>query len=174
MVTHFIDLTQHMAHSIPGFWRRLICLIYESFILLAVVFIASLIFHLIFRDTQASYFKPLFQLYLLIIMGYYFTWFWTHGGQTLAMQTWKMRLVSRDGKALTRQQAIARFLYAFLGIIIFVLIDQMLPFNFVSHSHLVLMSTLIFGSGFIWAVFDHDHQFLHDRLAGTRIIKLDN
>ncbi len=163
-----------MTHSAPGFWRRIICLIYESFILLAILFIASLIFHLIFTTTQAAYFKPLFQFYLFVIMGYYFTWFWTHGGQTLAMQTWKMRLVSKNGGALTRKQAIMRYLCALIGILIFVIIDQILPFNFISYYQLVFISILIFGSGFIWALFDRDHQFLHDRLAGTRIIKIEN
>jgi uncharacterized RDD family membrane protein YckC len=113
---------------------------------LAILFIASLIFHLVFSNTHTAYFRPLFQFYLLIIMGYYFIWFWTHGGQTLAMQTWKMRLVSAEnGEKLTKKQAITRYLFALIG-------------NF------------FFGLGIIWALFDRDHQFLHDRLAGTRII----
>ncbi|MEK6685805.1 MAG: RDD family protein [Pseudomonadota bacterium] len=136
-----------MTDTTPGFWRRIICLIYESLLLLAVLFIASFIFHLIFRDTNAVYFRPLFQFYLLVIMGYYFIWFWTHGGQTLAMQTWKMRVVSVDGSSLTKKQAITRYLLALVGI-------------------------LLFGTGIIWALFDRDRQFLHDRLAGTRIIRL--
>lgn len=136
-----------MTDTTPGFWRRIICLIYESLLLLAVLFIASFIFHLIFRDTNAVYFRPLFQFYLLVIMGYYFIWFWTHGGQTLAMQTWKMRVVSVDGSSLTKKQAITRYLLALVGI-------------------------LLFGAGIIWALFDRDRQFLHDRLAGTRIIRL--
>ncbi len=110
---------------------------------------ASFIFHLIFSDTHTAYFRPLFQFYLLVIMGGYFIWFWTHGGQTLAMQTWKMRLVSADGSGLTKKQAITRYLLALIGI-------------------------FLFGSGIIWALFDRDHQFLHDRLAGTRIIKIEH
>lgn len=137
-----------MTYTTPGFWRRAVCLIYELLLLLAVLFIASFLFHLIFRDTQAVYFRPLFQFYLLVIMGYYFTWFWTHGGQTLAMQTWKMRVISMDGKSLNKKQAITRFLLAVTGI-------------------------FIFGIGIIWALFDRDHQYLHDRIAGTRIIILE-
>ena len=84
-----------MTDTTPGFWRRIICLIYESLLLLAVLFMPAL-FSSYFRDTNAVYFRPLFQFYLLVIMGYYFIWFWTHGGQTLA-KTWKMRVVSVDG-----------------------------------------------------------------------------
>ncbi len=138
-----------MANSTPGFWRRIICMIYEFLLLLAVLFLASFIFHLIFSDPQATYFRPLFQFYLLVIMGYYFSWYWTHGGQTLAMQTWKMRLVAADGSSLTKKQALTRYLFA-------------------------LISIFFFGVGIIWALFDRDHQFLHDRLAGTRIIKKEN
>lgn len=138
-----------MTYSTPGFWRRIICLIYEFLLLLAVLFIASFIFHLIFSDTHASYFRPLFQFYLLIIMGCYFIWYWTHGGQTLAMQTWKMRLISANGEKLTKKQAVSRYLFA-------------------------LISIFFFGVGIIWALFDRDHQFLHDRLAGTRIIQVEN
>ncbi len=138
-----------MTYTTPGFWRRIICLVYEFLLLLAVLFIASFIFHLIFSDTKAVYFKPLFQFYLLVIMGYYFIWFWTHGGQTLAMQTWKMRVVTAEGSGLTKKQAITRYLLA-------------------------LICNFFFGLGIIWALFDRDHQFLHDRLAGTRIINIKN
>jgi uncharacterized RDD family membrane protein YckC len=137
-----------MTYPTPGFGRRIICLIYEFLLLLAVLFIASFIFHLIFSDINAAYFKPLFQFYLLVIMGYYFIWFWTHGGQTLAMQTWKIRIVAADGGGLTNRQAITRYLLA-------------------------LPSVFLLGIGVFWALFDRDHQFLHDRLAGTRVINLE-
>ncbi|MBS0588059.1 RDD family protein [Nitrosomonas sp.] len=162
-----------MTYSTPKFWRRIICLIYDFLLILAVLFIASFIFHFIFSDTQATYFKPLFQFYLFTIMGYYFTWFWTHGGQTLAMQTWKMRLVSADGRGLTKKQAVVRYLFSLTGIFFFVVVNYLFPINFISYQQLALVSVLIFGSGFIWALFDPDHQYLHDRLAGTRIIKLE-
>ncbi len=138
-----------MLHSKIGFWRRIASILYESLLLLGVIFVASFIFHLIFRDPNAAYFRPLYQFYLLVIMGYYFTWFWTHGGQTLAMQTWKMRVVTKDGKPLDKRKAASRYLLAIVGI-------------------------LFFGIGLIWALFDRDHQFLHDKLAGTQIIKVED
>lgn len=131
----------------PGFWRRIICLLYEFLILLAIIFIASFIFHLVFRDTNASYFKPLYQLYLSFVMGYYFIWFWTHGGQTLAMQAWKIRIVTSEGQMLSNRKAIIRYLLAVTG-------------------------TLFLGAGFLWALIDREHLYLHDRLTGTRLIKI--
>lgn len=132
-----------------GFWRRVVSLIYEFLLLLGILFVASFVFHLVFRDPTAVYFRPLFQSYLLVTMGYYFTWFWTRGGQTLAMQTWKMRVVTAGGKKLNMRQAIVRYLLAVAGI-------------------------LFFGCGLLWAIFDRNHQYLHDRLAGTKIVKVEN
>jgi len=122
-------------------------MIYESLLLIAVLFVASYIFHLVFHDPNSIFFKPVHQLYLLLVMGTYFIWFWTHGGQTLAMQTWKLRLTTTVGEGISLKQAIARYLFAVVGI-------------------------SLFGFGIFWALFDRDHQFLHDRLAGTRIVNV--
>ena len=103
----------------PGFWRRLLSMIYELLLLVAVLFIAGLIFHLIFRDTDSPFFKIFFQLYLLSVAGIDLIWFWTHGGQTLAMQTWKLRVISADGKKISIRQAIARYLFAVTSISFF-------------------------------------------------------
>ncbi len=134
--------------SIPGFWRRLLSMTYELLLLVAVLFIAGLIFHLMFHDTDSPFFKIVFQLYLLSVAGIDLIWFWTHGGQTLAMQTWKLRVISADGKKISMRQAIARYLFA-------------------------VTSISFFGCGVLWALFDRDRQFLHDRLAGTKIINVE-
>jgi uncharacterized RDD family membrane protein YckC len=132
----------------PGFMRRLVSMLYEMLLLIAVLFIASFIFHLVFQDTSSILFRPMFQIYLLLIAGIYFTWFWTHGGQTLPMQTWKLRVVSADAHQLGLKQAIARYLFAVIGF-------------------------FFLGFGILWALFDRDRLFLHDRLAGTRIVRIE-
>jgi uncharacterized RDD family membrane protein YckC len=136
-----------MKAFVPGFWRRVLSMVYESLILTAVLFIASFIFHLVFRDTSSILFRPAFQLYLLLIAGVYFTWFWTHGGQTLPMQTWKLRVISSDGQCLYLKQALARYLFAVIGV-------------------------FLLGCGILWALIDREGLFLHDRLAGTRIVNV--
>jgi len=152
-----------MTNSAPKFRRRLLSLTYESFLLLAVLMIAGVIFHLIIRDTEAAYFMPLFQFYLLVVMGAYFIWFWTHGGQTLAMQTWKMRVVNAEGNKLEIKQAIVRYLLAVSIVLLFSVAGVLL---------LGVAGALFFCVGFMWALFDRDKQFLHDRLAGTRIVEI--
>ncbi|WP_300087945.1 RDD family protein [uncultured Nitrosomonas sp.] len=136
-----------MDGVVPGFGRRMLALMYEALLLLGVWFIAAFLFHLVFRDPAAEYFRPLFQFYLLVVGGIYFIWFWTHGGQTLAMQTWKLRLVSANDERLSTQQAMVRYLMAVIGI-------------------------SFLGFGLLWALFDRDRQFLHDKVARTRIIRV--
>ena len=163
------------SNATIGFWRRVVSLIYESLLLLAIWFIASFIFHLVFRDPTAVYFRPLFQFYLLVVTGYYFTWFWTRGGQTLAMQTWKMRVITVDGYRLKMRQAMARYLLAVSGTL-FPGVASAIFFFWVSGGNMALGvagGILFSGLGFLWAFFDRDHQYLHDRLAGTQIVKVE-
>lgn len=136
-----------MDGLVPGFGRRMLALMYEALLLLGVWFIAAFLFHLVFLDPAAEYFRPLFQFYLLVVGGIYFIWFWTHGGQTLAMQTWKLRLVSANDERISTQQAMVRYLMAVIGI-------------------------SFLGFGLLWALFDRDRQFLHDKVARTRIIRV--
>ena len=135
------------SSGIPKLWQRLLCLLYDFLLLFAVIFMASLVFVPLFSSIDPLYFKPFYQFYLLTIMGVYFIWFWTHGEQTLAMQTWKLRIVDSKGQSITKKQAITRYLLALV----------LYPFFFIT---------------LIWMFFDRDRQFLHDRIAGTRIIKL--
>ncbi|MCC8995810.1 MAG: RDD family protein [Nitrosomonas sp.] len=135
------------SSGIPKLWQRLLCLLYDFLLLFAVIFMASLVFVPLFSSIDPLYFKPFYQFYLLTIMGVYFIWFWTHGGQTLAMQTWKLRIVDSKGQSITKKQAITRYLLALV----------LYPFFFIT---------------LIWMFFDRDRQFLHDRIAGTKVIKL--
>jgi len=124
----------------PSVFRRLASMLYESLVLGAVMFVAALIFILL-RNPQAPGAMPFFQAYLLLVMLGYFSWFWTHGGQTVAMRAWRFRVERADGRPLRFAQASVRFALAWF-----------LPVSIV------------------WAWFDRDQQFLHDRLARTRLV----
>ena len=129
-----------------GVGRRLASGLYELLILLAVIFIASLPFSYLFGDATHGWKRHLMQAWVLAVMAGYFGWFWTHGGQTLPMKTWRFRVVRADGSALGWPRALHRFVLALLGF-------------------------LALGLGFLWAFFDRERQFLHDRLAGTRLVE---
>lgn len=122
-------------------------MLYESLLLLGVLSVGFLLPHLIAGIAlQHTADGRLLMLHVFLLLGGYFVWFWRHGGQTLAMQTWRIRLIrARDGLTPTWTQALLRYLLSW-------------------------PSLLFYGAGLIWGLFDRDRQFLHDRLAGTRLV----
>jgi uncharacterized RDD family membrane protein YckC len=126
--------------------RRLLSLIYEALLLAALLWCAALLFGAIEIEAATRHARALFQAYLVLVTGAYFTWQWTHGGQTLPMKTWRLRLVSVSGDTVGPRLAWLRYAIALAG-------------------------SLAGGIGFVWALVDPDRQFLHDRLAGTRVVR---
>jgi uncharacterized RDD family membrane protein YckC len=97
-------------------------------------------------DASSGWRRHALQAWIVVVLGLYYTWFWTRGGQTLPMRTWHMRLVrASDGGPVNPGRAAHRFAIAVLG-------------------------GLAAGLGFAWALVDRDGQFLHDRLAGTALV----
>ena len=125
--------------------RRLLSLLYESLLLAAVLLAGTLPVVMLTRTWDPAIARTVLQLSLLGLCGLYCVWQWIGAGQTLPMKTWRLRVVTPDGAPLTAARATARYALA-------------------------LVSTFMLGLGFVWALLDREHLFLHDRLAGTRII----
>ena len=133
-----------MTAAAPSLRRRLASMLYEAILLFAVAFLATWLFQLAAGtiDITAGWRRNALQAFIVAIFAAYFLWSWLRGGQTLAMKTWRIRLVD-----ITPQKAILRFLYA-----------------------LVLVPT---GISILWAALAKDRQFLHDRLAGSRLVSVE-
>src|SRR5262249_43712524 len=112
----------------------------------AVAFFAGLAFYGAGQGRLIGGTRLLFQVYIFLVLGVYFVACWTRGGRTLPMQTWKIRIVRRDGAPVEVHRAALRYAIAWI-------------------------SLLAAGAGFFWAWLARDRQFLHDRLAGTRLVK---
>ncbi|MGD9953077.1 MAG: RDD family protein [Burkholderiales bacterium] len=120
--------------------RRLASMLYEAVLLFAVAFFAGFAFHFASRGAPLEgWLRHAHQLFVAAMLAAYFLWCWLRGGQTLAMKTWRVRLVG-----VTPRRALLRFMLA-----------------------LVLVPT---GLSILWVLFDRERQFLHDRLAGTRLV----
>ena len=111
------------------------------------MFIATFPFLAFLGDSTHGWRRHLLQAWIVFVVGVYFTWFWSRGGQTLPMKTWRIRLVRYDGAPVGKGRAVHRYLVAILGL-------------------------AALGAGFLWALVDRDRQFLHDRLAGTALVDL--
>ena len=137
--------------------KRLAAIIYDLFLIIALFFVLGIIVSSIttfaFNHGQAitaSHPFYLLQQFLLlftfIACGFlFYAWFWTHGGQTLGMKTWKIRLISDNGKPVSWKQASIRFLVG-------------------------LFSCAFAGLGFISAIWHRDKKTWHDHISKSHLI----
>lgn len=145
---------------------------YEATLLFAVAFVATWLFQFAAGGAIVQgWQRTAMQVYLAAVFAAYFLWCWLRGGQTLAMKTWGIRLVVPGKKGIPARVALARLVYAafFIGSFCAALVGA-----FVHHNPLLAFITLaVSGVSLGWALFDRDRQFLHDRLAGTRLVLVD-
>lgn len=128
-----------------GLLRRLAAIGYDLLLLAAVDFIATAIILVFTSGVAVESANPFYKLYLLLIAYAYFSWQWTHGGQTLGMRAWKICLYDEHNGPVSWQLATKHFLFA-------------------------IVSWLLAGSGFIWSLFDPEKRTLHDRWSKTRLL----
>lgn len=136
----------------------------------AVLFGAVWIFSTLMEQRHALYLRSALQDWLFLVLGIYFVWFWTHGGQTLAMKTWKIRLTAIDGKPVKLWRAIARYLLAWLSILPGLALAWLLG---AQEGMLILIPLANVAIWVLATYLDPERQFLHDRLAGTRLTAAD-
>ncbi len=156
--------------------RQLISLIYDGLLLIAVLLIASAI---TIPLTHAGIIKPnspLLSLYLLTVCFLFYASFWVHGGQTLGMHVWHIRIKQKDGSAITWKQALIRFLSSLpaWGILTLGLIRQFVPekiqANYFTDWILALSPAWLLVIACIWLVIDHWENSWRDKLSGTFMV----
>jgi uncharacterized RDD family membrane protein YckC len=111
----------------------------------------------------------LFSIYYL-----FFGWFWTHGGQTLGMRAWHMRLVTSEGKLISWKQGFFRFIVS-LPMWLFWFLALLHKFKTFEIPFLnQVPNWMIFVLATIWLLIDHLPNNWRDRLTGTYIIHIPN
>ncbi|MGD8477142.1 MAG: RDD family protein [Burkholderiales bacterium] len=130
--------------ELAGIWRRLAALAYESVLVFAIVFIAGYLFVALVGQSPQGPLRIAFYLYLIAVSGGYFVFCWVRSGQTLAQKSWGIRVAGVNGSLLNWRKAVLRYLLA--------------------------VASIGSGIGLLWAIVDPQHQFLHDRLAGSRLV----
>ncbi len=140
-----------------GLARRLGAMLYDSLLVFAVTWtvtaavIALRVWMSGAEEVQADAGRAasglLLQMPLFVAIALFFVWFWSRSGQTLGMQSWRLRLETEDGHLIGWQTGLTRLLLA-------------------------LLSFLCLGAGYWWILFDQDRRAWHDRLTGTRVVVL--
>ena len=130
-----------------GLFRRLLAALYDGFILIAVMFLATALALMAGWDDVTAGKDPLFTAYLLAACLLYFAPMWRRG-MTVGMRAWRLRIEGLEGRAPTWRQCALRFITA-------------------------IGSWACLGLGFAWALFDGQKRSWHDMASRTRLIRIE-
>jgi uncharacterized RDD family membrane protein YckC len=152
-------------------WRRLAAMVYDSLLIFAVLVIIGATTLPFTNGLGISRDNIVFKFYLFGALYAFLGWFWTHGGQTLGMRAWKIKLLQRNGYPVTWHLAFFYYLVSLpmWGFLIFAIAVNagIIPTPaFLAHSpHWILYSLAL-----VWFVIDHLPNNWRERVAGLRMV----
>lgn len=151
-------MSENISVASVGIMRRLAAIIYDLFLLVAVILVAVSLFTIVVESLagqsssgellETPWIKLLFQLYLSLVSALFYIWFWTHGGQTLGLKVWKLKVVDESLSEPGMKKAILRLAWS-------------------------IVTCIPFGIGFLWMLFNKNRLTLYDQLSGTRLVQLE-
>ncbi len=159
-----------------GLLRRLSAMIYDSLLLLAVLILATVPALLFTHGVATRSGNPFVGTWLFMVSFLFFAWFWTHGGQTLGMRAWKIRLQQSDIRAISLWQALLRFItglpaWVVLGLGIFICSTPAANHLPASLQKLEsLPCVILIAPGFLWLIIDHWPNSWRDRFTQTQVL----
>ena len=127
-------------------WRRLLSILYDSFLIFALLIIMSMPFYS-FNIEEDFTLKVMMQIYFYFIIQFFFVWFWVNNQATLGMRSWGITIVDESGNGISYKRAIIRF-------------------------NMAIISFAIFGLGFFISIVRKDKKCMHDIISKTYLIKL--
>ena len=154
----------------PSLKRRLICLVYEAFLVTAVVMLALFLFLFVTQRLASTAVEIGRQIVFFLAAGAYFIYCWSGSGHTLAMKTWRIKLVKVGYATVPFKNAALRYLLAWMWLLPAIVVCWLLGLT--GKADVALAVALGIVAWAMTALLDKDRQFLHDRLAGTRLISL--
>ena len=128
----------------PGFFRRLGAQLYDAFLLAGLLLLAQAFLYLFATDESIRYYQSLDRSYLIAVSFLFYGWFWTHGGQTLGLRAWKIKVLTLDQKPISWKQSLLRFVTA-------------------------IISWAGLGLGFMWILIDKNRYSWHDHVSKTAL-----
>jgi uncharacterized RDD family membrane protein YckC len=151
----------------PALRRRLAAMLYEGVLLFGIVFIAGYLFSTLTQQRNGLTHHNELMAWIGFVLAVYFVWFWTHGGQTLPMKTWQMKVVDARGRPVKTGRALVRHVLAWLWFLPPLALHPVFGLA-IPQTLIVLAAWVAFWAAAVWL--DPARQFLHDRIAGTRIV----
>ena len=131
--------------SQPSLIKRLLVALYDGLLILATLFLATALTMPFTKGEVSAENRIYMSIYLLTVIYVFLGWFWTHGGQTLGMRAWKIRVELDNGQNLNWGQAFLRF----------------------------ILAILTFGVGLLWCLWDKKYRAFYDLLAKTQVVMVE-
>ena len=139
-------------------WRILAAMAYDSILVIAIWMVVTFIILSFFGvenartlEGEAVVLDPIYKnitfTAMIVSAWAFYGWFWTHSGQTLGMQAWRIRVVSKQGQPVTVAQSVVRFGTA-------------------------MVSWLLLGIGYWMMLFNSEKETLHDRISNTKLVSV--
>ncbi|MGJ9417369.1 RDD family protein [Massilia sp. CMS3.1] len=154
----------------PTVKRRVVAMLYEALLLIAVEALAVFIYIFVTGNRQDPAYRAGLMVFLFLVTAAYFVHAWSGSGFTLAMKTWRIKLVKVGHAKVPFRNAAIRYLLAWGWFAPALVVGALLDLHRVKEWALVLILGLLAWA--LTAFLDKDRQFLHDRIAGTRLIAL--
>lgn len=156
------------AMHAPRLRRRLGAFIYEGVLLFGVIMAAGLVYALLTNQRHALQGSTGLRIYLFVVLGLYFVWFWTRQGQTLAMRTWRIKLVTVSGDRPGALRASCRYLVAWLWFLPALLSLWLWGVRGGGAAFGAVTVGVLAYAALAWL--NPQRQFLHDIVCGTRLV----
>lgn len=139
-------------------WRRLAAMAYDSVLVVSIWMVVAFIVLSFFGidnartvDGDTVTLDPVYKNVLFAVMMFsawvFFAWFWTHSGQTLGMQAWRIKVQNRDGSSISVGQTVVRFFAA-------------------------IPAFLLLGLGYFYMWWDPASETLHDKLSKSVVVRV--
>lgn len=163
--------------------ERVIAIVYDGMLILALLFLVGTVLTVIGTlltmqtgtdSAQAQSLPTWYQNFImtpsfvLTLVGFYGL-FWRRGGQTLGMQTWRLKTVNNAGYLLTWGQSFKRILAACLMPVLCVIIGSL-----IGGSRAVILTSAFFGFifNYIFCLFNRRGLAVQDMLSNTITLKM--
>lgn len=159
-------------------WRRLGALVYDGLLLVAVLFMGTLVLLPLtggqpITPQDSGPWEYAYRAWIALLVTLFFGYSWTRRGQTLGMMSWKIRLVRVDGSGFRWVHVLSRLgvglalvVAAALGL--WLLGDAKRPARMLLGAVLVLPALLNYALVYV----DPLRRTLLDRWTGTRVVRI--
>lgn len=146
------------------------CFVYEAMILFGIGLVPGLVGAVFLAQTgprQPWQSESALRVFAFVVYGIYFIWFWSARGQTLPMQTWHIRLETRDGARLGQGRALARYLACWAWLAPAALLASICHWTAWQSLAAVAAWIVIYAA---LALLHPQRQFWHDALCRTQLV----